>query len=142
MGNGAAKKELIERAREKNANIIFFDYQPIKFVKEAIFNADIGLVTLKPDIFKFAYPGKVMTYLEQGRPFISTIEAESELVKKMKSEGYGFCVSNSDIDEIAKLFIDLTDDSSWKLTMNKAAKAAYEKNFSKEIILEKWSKIL
>jgi glycosyltransferase involved in cell wall biosynthesis len=142
MGNGAAKKELTERARKKNANIIFFDYQPIKFVKEAIFNADIGLVTLKPDIFKFAYPGKVMTYLEQGRPFISTIEAESELVKKMKSEGYGFCVSNSDIDKIAKLFIDLADDSSWKLTMNKAAKAAYEKNFSKEKIFEKWSKIL
>jgi glycosyltransferase involved in cell wall biosynthesis len=142
MGDGAAKEELKERAGEKKANIIFFDYQTIKTVKEAILKADIGLVTLKPNVFKYAYPGKVMTYLEQGRPFISTIESESELIKQMKSEGYGFYVNILDINKIAKLFISLADDASWKLTMNKAAKVAYEKNFSKEKIFEKWSKIL
>ena len=83
-----------------------------------------------------------MTYLEQGRPFITTIEEESELVKKMNSEGYGFNVNILDIDKIANLFTKLADDINWKIIMNKNAKISYEKSFSKKKILNKWSKIL
>ena len=142
IGEGSAKKELQKLAKKKEANINFFDYQPIKVVKKAILEADIGLVTLKPTVFKYAYPGKIMTYLEQGRPFITTIEEESELVKKMNSEGYGFNVNILDIDKIANLFTKLADDINWKIIMNKNAKISYEKSFSKKKILNKWSKIL
>jgi glycosyltransferase involved in cell wall biosynthesis len=142
MGEGTEKKELINLVEKTQTNVVFFDYQPIEIMKQAIANADIGLVTLRPNIYKYAYPGKLMSYLEQGRPIISMVETESELVKTMITEGYGFSVPFTDIESITKLFINLADDYSWKLAMNKAALNAYQKNFSKVKILNKWSDLL
>jgi glycosyltransferase involved in cell wall biosynthesis len=142
MGDGSAKKQLIDRTRKEKANVIFVDYQPIETMKLAIKNADIGLVTLRPNIFKYGYPSKVMSYLEQGRPIISIVETESELAQTMITEGYGFSLPFTDIEAITKLFINLADDSSWKPAMNKAALNAYQKNFSKVKILNKWSDLL
>ena len=131
-----------EQVKKTRANVTFFAYQPINIAKDAIKKADIGLVTLMPNTYKYAYPGKVMTYLEQGRPFISTIEPESELAKTMKNEGFGFSVEGADTTKIANLFIKLADDTSWKIKMNDAAKIAYEKNFSMNKILNQWSNII
>jgi glycosyltransferase involved in cell wall biosynthesis len=142
MGEGTAKKDLINLTNKTRANVIFFDYQPIDIMKEAIANADIGLVTLRPNIYKYAYPGKLMSYLEQGKPIISMVESESELAQTMITEGYGFCLSFNNIEEIARLFINLADDSSWKLAMSKNALNAYQKNFSNVEILKKWSNLL
>lgn len=142
MGEGTAKKELINLVEKTKTNVIFFDYQPIEIMKQAIINADIGLVTLRPNIYKYAYPGKLMSYLEQGRPIISIVETESELVQTMITEGYGFPAPFGDAELITRLFINLADDSSWKLAMNKAALNAYQKNFSKVEILNKWSGLL
>jgi glycosyltransferase involved in cell wall biosynthesis len=141
LGNGSVKKKLIERAKNKNANVIFFGHQSIEIAKKTISLADIGIVSLKPKIYNYAYPGKVMTYLEQGKPFISTIEPESDLTSKMKSENFGFYVDILDIKAISNLFLRLADNSSWKKPMNFAAKKAYEKNFSQSKILYKWSKL-
>ncbi len=142
MGEGTAKKELINLVKKTQTNVIFFDYQPIEIMKQAIVHADIGLVTLRPNIYKYAYPGKLMSYLEQGKPIISIVETESELAQTMITEGYGFSLPFTDIESIAKLFINLADDSSWKLAMNKNALNAYQKNFSKVKILNKWSDLL
>ena len=142
MGDGSAKKQLIDRTRKAKANVIFVDYQSIETMKLAIKNADIGLVTLRPNIFKYGYPSKVMSYLEQGRPIISMVEIQSELVQTMIGEGYGFYLPSNDIVEIANIFINLTEDSSWKHPMRKAALNAYHKNFSKVKTLKKWSDIL
>jgi glycosyltransferase involved in cell wall biosynthesis len=141
IGEGAEKKNLIERAKKNKANITFFDYQSIDVVKKAILKSDIGLVTLKHNLYKYAYPGKLMTYLEQGRPIISTLEPKSNFIRTMKQEGYGFYVPRS-INKISKLFISLANDKSWKLKMNNNAKKANKKLFSKKKILAKWIKIL
>lgn len=142
LGSGSAKKELIYQAKKSEANVIFFDHQSIEIAKKTILLADIGIVTLKPQIYKYAYPGKVMTYLEQGIPFISTIESDSELTKTMIRDKFGFNVDISDVDKISKLFIKLADDKSWKKSMSEAAKVAYEKNFSQSKILNEWSRVL
>ena len=142
MGDGVAKKDLKKQVKKTSANVTFFDHQPINIVKDTIKKADIGLVTLMPNTYKYAYPGKVMTYLEQGRPFISTIEPESELAITMKNEGFGFSVVGSDTTKIANLFTKLADDTSWKLKMYDAAKIAYEKNFTMNKILNQWSNLI
>ena len=142
IGDGVIKDKLMNQVKIKRANVRFFDYQPLKNIKEAIQQSDIGLVTLIPEFIKYAYPSKTMTYLEQGKPIIACIENESELVKTMKNEGYGFGIPNSNIKLLPKLLINLADDSLWKNNMKQAALNAYQKHFSSEVILKKWSKIL
>lgn len=142
MGDGVAKPGLIALQRQLNANIRFYDYQPIGVAKEAIRRADIGVVMLIPDMYKYAYPSKTMAYLEQGRPIIAVIEEESELAKTMQSEGYGFCVPIGNAESLARLLSRLADDLSWKESMGHSAMVTFDKYFSSSVLLDKWSKLV
>jgi len=142
MGEGVAKPELVAQQNKTNANVRFFDYQPVEAAKAAIQNADIGVVALIPGMYRYAYPSKTMAYLEQGRPIIAAVETESELVKTMLSEGYGFSLPSGDAEAFAELLVRLADDPSWKEPMNQSALAAFEKYFSAPTVLAKWSQLL
>lgn len=104
--------------------------------------SDIGLVSLSPNIYKYGYPSKIMTYLELGKPIVALIEKESEIVKLMQKEDYGFSVSDLNPKNISRLFIKLAQNHSWKDRMSQNASNAYKKYFSRNIIFKKWSKIL
>ncbi len=142
MGEGVAKLDLIEIQRQTGANVRFYDYQPVGVVKAAIQSADIGLVMLISNMYKYAYPSKTMAYLEQGRPIIAAVETESELAKTMHAGSYGFSVPIGDTDALAKLLVKLADDDSWKAPMKAAALKAFEKQFSAPLVLAKWSNVV
>jgi glycosyltransferase involved in cell wall biosynthesis len=142
MGDGTAKADLMKRARYNHANIRFLDYQPVDVAKKAIQQADIGLVALIPEMYKYAYPSKTMAYLEQGRPIIAAVEPESELSQDMQSQGYGFSVPIGDPNALAQLLVRLADDDSWKAKMNTAALSAFERNFSPQVVLQRWCRVV
>jgi colanic acid biosynthesis glycosyl transferase WcaI len=142
MGEGVAKPELVAQQEKTNANAQFFDYQPVEAAKVAIQSADIGVVALIPRMYRYAYPSKTMAYLEQGRPILAAVEAESELAKTMLAEGYGFSVPIGDAEALAELLVRLADDLSWKESMNRSALAAFERHFSAPVVLAKWSQLV
>jgi colanic acid biosynthesis glycosyl transferase WcaI len=142
MGEGVAKLGLVALQNKTNANVRFFDYQPVEVAKAAIQNADIGVVALIPGMYRYAYPSKTMAYLEQGRPILAAVETESELAKTMLAEGYGFSVPISDADALAELLVRLADDQSWKEKMNQCALVAFENYFSAPVVLAKWSQLV
>lgn len=142
MGDGIAKPDLMQRARSNKSNVRFVDYQPVEVAKHAIRQADIGLVTLIPEMYRYAYPSKTMAYLEQGRPIIAAVESESELSQEMHSQGYGFSVPIGDANALAQLLIRLADDDSWKTQMNGAALSAFERKFSAQVVLKRWSRVV
>ena len=142
VGDGTVKAELISKIQNTKANVEFFDQQPLNVVKKMISKADIGLVSLSADIYKYGYPSKIMTYLEQGKPIIALLEKESEIVKLMEHDNYGFNISDSNPKSISRFLIKLAENKSWRLKMSQNAKKAYKKYFSIEIILSKWSKVI
>lgn len=142
LGDGVAKSPLKNLKEKLNANVQFLEYQPVAVAKNIIRLCDIGLVTLIPEMYRYAYPSKTMTYLEQGCPIIAAVEAESELARAMNAEGYGFSVSVGDVDALARLLIKLADDDSWRAPMRRSAVTAFDKHFSSEVVLAKWSQLL
>jgi glycosyltransferase involved in cell wall biosynthesis len=142
LGEGVAKNALITLKEQLNAKIRFLDYQPLEVAKEIIKKCDLGLVSLIPNMYKYAYPGKTMAYLELGCPIIATVEPESELVQTMTTEGYGFSVPIGNSQALAELLTTLADDPSWRAPMRKAALNAYEKQFSHEVVLSRWSELV
>lgn len=142
MGEGVAKAALMEQQKRTNANVIFLDYQPVEVAKQLIQQADIGLVMLVPEMYKYAYPSKTMIYLEQGKPIIAAVETESELAKTMHAESYGFSVPIGDAGALSNLLVQLADDPSWKSPMNASALLAFKKYFSPEIVLAKWDAVV
>jgi len=142
MGEGVAKADLISLQKQTNSNVRFYDYQPVEVAKAAINTADIGLVMLSPNIYKYAYPSKTMAYLEQGCPIIAVVEEESELARTMKSDGYGFSVPIGNTEALAQLLMQLADDMSWKGPMSQSALTAFERYFSASVVLDNWTKLV
>lgn len=142
MGDGIEKENLIEIQKKNGANVTFLDQQPLKIAKGIIKKADIGLVSIVPGVYKYAYPSKTMAYLEQGIPLISMVEKDSELSSRTKQEGYGFSIPPNDQKAFFDLMISLSEDNSWKSEMSTAARVAFEKHFSATVVLSKWSKLV
>ena len=83
-----------------------------------------------------------MSYLEQGTPIIAVLEKESEIVKLMEEENYGFCIPTLEPKKISQHIIKFSENDSWKLKMRNNAINAYKKNFRRDKILNKWSDII
>jgi glycosyltransferase involved in cell wall biosynthesis len=142
MGDGVAKAGLVASVISSKANVRFLDYKPVNVAKSAIQQADVGLVSLIPELYKFSYPSKTMAYMEQGKPIIASIESKSELAKEMLSKNYGFPVPIGDPNAIAELFIRLADDVSWKKIMNETSLNYFKKNFSSKVVLDRWARVV
>tara|TARA_Y100000389_G_scaffold199988_1_gene239489 strand:- start:6017 stop:7219 length:1203 start_codon:yes stop_codon:yes gene_type:complete len=142
MGDGVEKKKLLELSIKLKANVKFLKNQPIEIAKKMIKKSDICLVSLIPKMYKFAYPSKIITYLEQGRPIILLAEKQSEMVRNMVSQGYGFSLTNGSEKNMADLFKKLAKNKNWKKKMVLSSYKAFKKNFSTNFNLKKWSNVV
>jgi glycosyltransferase involved in cell wall biosynthesis len=111
VGNGVEKEKLEKKAQQKKMNVKFIKYSPIYLTKQIIRKADIGLVSLVPKIYKYAYPSKIATYLEEGKPIICVLEKKSQIVKDILLHGCGFYAKFGDKHSLANLLIRLADNS-------------------------------
>lgn len=142
MGEGVAKGALQKQAQENKANVRFVDQQPPEVAKACMREVDAGFVSLVPGLYRYVYPSKTMTYLEQGCPLIVAAEPESELVKGIEAEGLGYSVPSRDGAALTKLLIHLAADRSWVSVKREAALQTAKAHFSESAVLDKWSKLL
>ena len=142
VGKGTEKNNLINFVKKKNLNIKFLVYQSPKIAKAIISEADLGIVTLSKNMYRYAYPSKLMTYLQQGIPIITSIEKNSELVTDMLSMKYGFWSPRGDIKKFSQLLDRLSSNKLWKSKMKKNAKKAHKKKFCSNKILNNWQHII
>ena len=142
VGDGSLRSKLIQKSKKNRLNIRFIERQSLSVTKNLIKKSDIGLVSLIPEMYKYSYPSKIMTYLEQGKPFISLFEKKSEITKKMQLQNYGFLGEVNNYQNVGELFIKLADNVNWKNIMRHKALYAFKKNFSANVILKKWSKVI
>lgn len=142
MGEGISKKKLQELAESRKARVRFIGHQSIEMAKEVMRRTDLGFVSLVPGLYRYAYPSKTMTYLEQGCPLIIAVESDSELARSADTEKFGFCVPVNDHHALASLLTRLADDKSWSERMRIAAYSKWKSEFSESVVLNKWSRVL
>ena len=142
MGDGAAKTSLQEQVNNSGANVRFLGHQPVSVAKAAMRHADAGFVSLVLGMYRYAYPSKTMTYLEQGCPLIVAVEPESELAREVQEQGYGYSVPCDDSEALASLFRRLADDTSWKDSMRANASLKARNEFAESVVLDHWSTLL
>lgn len=142
MGEGTAKSSLQKKVNTLGARVRFIGHQPVDVAKAVMRRVDAGFVSLTPGIYRYAFPSKTMTYMEQGCPLIVAVEPESELATEVKSQKYGYCIPLEDSKALANLLVRLADDLSWHPMMAQKAKQVAQKLFSEAVILDKWSNML
>lgn len=142
MGEGAEKNALIEKYADKlNKQLFFFPHQSIDIAREVIKYANLGMVSLSKDIYKYAYPSKTMTYLAEGCPILSFVESSSELSKFVLNEHIGIVASPENLQELAAQIRELFNSNNEQEEMKLNAKQASKSYFSKSLIMKKWANL-
>lgn len=142
MGDGVAKHSLQMSAKKIGARIRFVGHQPVEVAKAAMLKADACFVSLTADIYRYAYPSKTMTYLEQGCPLVVVVEPESELALNVTKGGYGYTVAPGECEALAALLERIADMEGGVARLRQKAKAKGKQVFSENIVLPQWEYLL
>ena len=142
MGEGSMKEVLKRKSTELELRIHFIDHQPVELAKAAMRRASVGYVSLSREIYKFAYPSKIMTYLEQGCPLIMSVESQSCIAKDVELGGYGIVVEPGDSSSLASKLGWLADSEDEVRSMSEMAILQSTTRFAEHRILEEWSNLL
>ncbi len=74
MGDGKAKAALAAQAEAAplpdGVRIVFVPQGPVSAAKALMATAHVGIVSLMPDVVRYAYPSKTATYAQAGLPML------------------------------------------------------------------------
>ena len=141
MGDGTEKERLSRKAEESDANVSFVGHQSVEVAKAAMFKASAGFVSLVPELYRYAYPSKTMTYLEQGCPVLVAVETDSCLARDVVRNGAGMAVPSGDVDALVNAISSLADEPESISSMQTNALEFSAKAFATDVVLAKWSSL-
>jgi glycosyltransferase involved in cell wall biosynthesis len=137
LGDGQLKSAL-EKKWGHHPQFKFAPFVPFAQAKALIKDADLGVVSLSPEVYKVAYPSKVLSYLGLGVPILGLVEPESQLAIELEENALGVVAQKSTAVATAdavKKFLDapLASDGvmSW-----------YKQNASADCALLQWQSVL
>lgn len=94
LGDGREKARLQAMVSSKGvSNVRFHPFLPVEDAMRFVAQSDVGVVSLRPGIFRYAFPAKTYTYIGAGLPLLTFIEGESELARLVAERGIGLNVA-------------------------------------------------
>lgn len=147
MGEGAAKAELEKLAAAAPADVRdrvrLLPHGTAAAARALVAEADFGIVSLTPEIIRYAYPSKTATYLAEATPIVALVETDSELATAAVDGGYGFAVSPDDATGLTTLLDRLAAlGEAERSTLSDAARRAWETGFAADTLLARWEDLL
>lgn len=103
LGDGVVKSELIKRA-EGSSCVQFHGHLPFSEAAGFIRQCDVGIVSVSPEVYKYAYPSKTLTYLGLGIAVFAIVESESSLAKEIESNKIGIVCGSRNLADVVEAF--------------------------------------
>ena len=137
VGEGRAKAALQRAAAERGiATVRFHKGLPVAAAFEFIRECDVGVVSLKPGLFRYAYPSKTFTYVAAGLPLLALVDSDSELARETRARQIGLTV---DWEEPASRRIEAIHElASWPAEQRDAVRERSRELFDPEVARAKW----
>lgn len=147
MGKGKAKPDLEALAASldssSNASVVFLPHGSPAEARALMRTAHLGLVSLVPEVVRYAYPSKTATYAEEGLPLLVACEQDSELARLVGDEGLGLSVPAGDPVKMAEAIesarkqVAKDGGQSWR----DAILAKAQSEFDEKKVLDRWSTV-
>ena len=103
MGAGGAVGELKRLSDELGAeNISFLPHQPTQIALRMMQESDLGIVSIRPEIYRCAFPSKLAMYLEAGCRVVTIVEPHSQLSRFVVESDVGRTCEPGDHRGIAR----------------------------------------
>ncbi|MBT8208410.1 MAG: glycosyltransferase family 4 protein [Acidimicrobiia bacterium] len=104
MGSGFAEESLRSHAQELGlSNVTFLPFLPEEQAQTVLRDADVGIISLMEGINQFAYPSKILAYLEAGLPLLAVADRGSDLADTVVESGAGLACPPGDPVALAGL---------------------------------------
>jgi glycosyltransferase involved in cell wall biosynthesis len=146
MGEGAARPELERLLAEAGpagaGRVTLVPHGSPRAVRALLRTAHMGLVSLSPEVIRFAYPSKTATYLGAGLPLLVAVEPDSFLARTVLEHRVGGLLP---VDDVAGARAALAEWSARRdelPAMAERASAYWREEYAAEQILPRWEALL
>lgn len=100
IGEGRAKSELQDFVKSNAVtNVSFHDHITSSAAFDELCKCHVGVVSLSPNIYKYAFPSKVLTYMAANLPMLAMVEKTSILSKTLSQRNLGATVEWGSAEE-------------------------------------------
>lgn len=143
IGDGVILNKLKKHVIKNNIeNITFLGSLP-RSEQNIFLNAcDIGLVTLNSNMYGLGVPSKSYNILSAGKPIFYIASSSSEIALMIKENKVGWVIENNEIEKIPKILEEIFNDKKQLKLISKNCRTLVMKSYSKEVILNKYFKLL
>lgn len=101
LGDG----ELTEQLKARwgmHRQVRLLPFLPFPQAQALIEESDVGLVSLRPDMYRVSSPSKLVTYLSLGVPVVALMEPHSHVARAIEQDGLGAVAAGDEPGEIAE----------------------------------------
>lgn len=125
VGEGILKPKLMRKAKEYDLkNVRFFSYQPREIISQLFASADCFLLPLKAGLSGYSIPSKIYAILAAGRPYIASIELDSDIAKIAQQFQCGLVCPPQDPLSLKEKILFLYMHEQEKIKMGENARSA------------------
>lgn len=143
VGTGAGERALREQAGSMlGKTVVFYPHQSLAVALLMMQDADLGLISLAPGIFRVAYPSKTMAYLAAGCPVLAVVEGESELARMVEATGVGVACSPGDAAALAEAVLLQRERSRQGMVNRAQIREMGEREFGADRALGRWAALV
>jgi len=141
IGSGTEASKL--KFKNKNENILFYDSKPRSEQNEFLNACDISLISLIEGMYGIGVPSKTYNILAAGKPILYIGDKGTEVYNYIENEGIGWNFLWNQNDSIVKFLENIRFSDREKFSkIGKKSRKYVENNFTKEIILNSYQKIV
>jgi len=143
VGGGAAKPRLMKYARELGLeNVRFLPFQPYEVVPYMYASADVCLVPLRRGFTAESVPSKVLTIAAAARPFIASVDKDSDTYHFVRKAQCGLWVEPEDPQALAEAILTLRADKALGEQFGRNGRRYVEENHSRQTIARRYAALL
>jgi colanic acid biosynthesis glycosyl transferase WcaI len=142
IGDGAAKSDLVEKAKQQGLNnVVFLPYQPRDRMAEIWASADVALVVLLRGTGLGALPSKTFSILASNRPILVSVDEDSETCKLVQRADAGLCVPPENAAKLAEAILTLKKDNTLCERLGHNGRIWAEQHHSPQFAAEQYEKL-
>jgi glycosyltransferase involved in cell wall biosynthesis len=139
IGEGIKKSYIEEKIKEKGLyNILFFPYQSREMLAYSLGLADVSLVTLEKGFEGMVVPSKIYGILASGRPVITVVGGESEIVEIVREGKCGKIVKIGDYEALVNCIMDYYKDRKKCRADGLNGRRYFKEKFDRKIATRKY----
>lgn len=129
LGDGSERDDLKAAAQSCGASVTFHGYLPYDQMAAWLSKSDITINSLVEKAAQ-SIVTKIGDYLAAGKPMVNT-SCSKEFRAKVEADGFGVNVKPGDAEGMARVLVDLIEDSSRRAQMGEKARAIAEEQFDR-----------